>query len=102
MILQRTWKTITLAAILGMVAGCVVPREAGFPDVSQAVQQRTGYDVQWIRGEAEDAEVDTAVAELLSDSLIVEEAIQIALLNNRRLKKHLNESRNISRSYNRR
>ncbi|MCH7639568.1 MAG: TolC family protein [Bacteroidetes bacterium] len=70
---------------LGVMAGCVVPREAGFPDVSQAVRQRTGYDVQWIRGEAEDAEVAAAVTRLLSDSLIVEEAVQIALLNNRRL-----------------
>ena len=82
---QITWKTIALVVIIGMMAGCVVPREAGFLDVSQAVQQRTGYDVQWIRGEAEDAEVAAAVAGLLSDSLIVEEAVQIALLNNRRL-----------------
>ena len=85
MIQQRTWKTIALVAIFGMMAGCVVPREAGFPDVSQAVRQRTGYDVQWIRGEAEDALVAAAVAALLSDSLAVEEAVQIALLNNRRL-----------------
>ena len=85
MIQQRTWKTIALVAIFGMMAGCVVPREAGFPDVSQTVRQRTGYEVQWIRGEAEDALVAAAVATLLSDSLAVEEAVQIALLNNRRL-----------------
>jgi cobalt-zinc-cadmium efflux system outer membrane protein len=66
------------------MVGCV-PKEAGFPDVARAVESRTGYKILWNRGGAADGEVATRVAALLAKPLGVDEAVQIALLGNRRL-----------------
>ena len=76
--------TLTLAAVF--FAGCatVQPQEA-FDDVAEAVGERTPYRVAWTTGSAEDADVADAVAALLADSLTADEAVQVALLNNRRL-----------------
>lgn len=74
-----------LVMALGL-AGCAsVPRESGFPDVREDVSGRAGLDVQWYRGAYEELQVAEAVDSLLADSLLLEEAVQIALVNNRRL-----------------
>ncbi|GMQ82992.1 MAG: TolC family protein [Rhodothermia bacterium] len=73
-----------LFVLLGGLVGCAsVPREAGFPDVRQNVTDRIGYQVQWYRGAPEEAEVAEAIRSQLRDALTVDEAVQIALLNNR-------------------
>jgi cobalt-zinc-cadmium efflux system outer membrane protein len=74
----------TLVAVL--FAGCatVQPQEA-FDDVAKTVGERTPYRVAWTTGSAEDANVADAVDALLADSLTADEAVQVALLNNRRL-----------------
>src|SRR5262245_9437132 len=64
-------------------AGCAVPKEAGFPDVAAAVEHRIGKRVVWDRGGAEDAEVRKSIAALLAHPLGADEAVQIALLNNK-------------------
>lgn len=80
---------IYLSAVIGVavLTGCatVLPKEAGFSDVQQQVSQRVGSRVQWNQDAAASAEVDTAVAKLLQDDLTADEAVQIALLNNRNL-----------------
>lgn len=68
------------------LAGCAsVPREAGFGQVQGAVAERTGHLIQWRGNSAEDAAVDAAVRSMLNQELSVDEAVQIALLNNRHL-----------------
>lgn len=69
------------------VAGCAaVPREAGFPDVEKTVADRTGGKrVHWNQGTASDAAVHESVRTLLSNELSADEAVQVALLNNRNL-----------------
>jgi len=68
------------------LAGCAsVPRDAGFSDVRQDVSERAGYEINWYRGAPEEAKVGAAVDSLLRDELTIDEAVQIALLNNRRL-----------------
>ena len=70
----------------GAVAGCAaVTEEAGFGEVRQTVAERTGGDIRWRQGTAEDRALDEAVAKLLADGLTADEAVQVALLNNRRL-----------------
>ncbi len=64
------------------LAGCSVPKEAGFPDVSKAVEKRAGLKVHWRTGSEEDAKVDKLVASLLDKELTADGAVQIALLGN--------------------
>ena len=73
-----------LAGIPLLLAGCA-PEDAGFGAVSSELTQRTGYSTGWTRGIDEDALVDQMVSVLLSDELTLEEAVQIALVNNRAL-----------------
>lgn len=70
------------------LAGCAatVPDDAGFVDVQRVIAERIPqYRVAWNRGSDEDLAVQTAVRELLADELTPDEAVQIALLNNRGL-----------------
>lgn len=69
-----------------LVAGCAnVPREAGFADVRQVVAERTGFEVQWNQGSDADTAVESRVKTMLQEELTAEQAVQIALLNNRKL-----------------
>lgn len=75
--------TLLIALLLG---GCAtVPREAGFPDVQKTVFDRTGQRVHWNQGTPSDDAVATQVRDMLAKELSVDEAVQIALLNNREL-----------------
>jgi outer membrane protein TolC len=78
-------------AALGM-AGCAgFSKDGGFNAVAQASHARLGKDVEWPRTPEDRAKVDTRVAELLARPLSVEDAVQIALLNNRRLQGQFQE-----------
>jgi cobalt-zinc-cadmium efflux system outer membrane protein len=81
---KRALVALFALGLAAPVQGCV-PKEAGFPDVSRAVEDRTGYKIVWNRGGEADREVATRVAALLAKPLGVDEAVQIALLRNRRL-----------------
>lgn len=69
-----------------VVAGCArVPLRAGFSDVQRQVAERTGHEVCWNLGTADDEAVRAALDKLLAARLTPEGAVQVALLNNRRL-----------------
>jgi outer membrane protein, heavy metal efflux system len=69
-----------------LVAGCAtLPQDAGYKDVQATVMKRTGERIEWNRGTDEDAAAQAAVEQLLSRQLNTDEAVQIALLNNRQL-----------------
>jgi cobalt-zinc-cadmium efflux system outer membrane protein len=71
---------------LTVLAGCASVRpQAAFEPVARDVERRAGARVVWATGADEDAEAASAVRQLLADSLTAEAAVQIALLNNRRL-----------------
>lgn len=73
----------SVSVYLGM--GCSVPPKGGFEEVSKVVAERISKRVHWYQGTPEDAEVADAVRELLADELTADEAVQVALLNNRSL-----------------
>ncbi|MCR4320130.1 MAG: TolC family protein [Candidatus Brocadiaceae bacterium] len=76
---------ITLMCI-GVLTGCAsVPKEAGFPDVQNIIEQRIGRRLHWNQGTSEDAAVVDTVRSMLQQELTIDEAVQIALLNNRSL-----------------
>jgi cobalt-zinc-cadmium efflux system outer membrane protein len=78
----------TVAAVLpaGLFAGCAsVPRDAGFAAVKSEVALRTGQRIQWNARTADDRDAANALRQLLAQGLDADRAVQIALLNNRRL-----------------
>lgn len=79
--------TLSIMAVLATsVVGCAnVPRDAGFADVRDRVIDRVKMDVQWNQGSDADAAVAKRVHAMLQTELSAEQAVQIALLNNRRL-----------------
>jgi outer membrane protein, heavy metal efflux system len=80
------WIRLVAGGALLVTTGCAtVPRDAGFPEVEKTVAERTGKRVHWNQGSPVDAEVAAQVKEMLSKELTSEEAVQIALLNNRSL-----------------
>ena len=82
----------SIVAIALLAAGCAsLSREDGFAFVRDSAQQAVGKEVRWVRGADEQARVDERVAELLAKPLGVEEAVQVALLNNKRLQASFEE-----------
>ena len=75
-----TLRSSSLALLL--LTGCAVPREAGFPDVARAVEQRTGSTIRWNQGDEADAEIKSTVRALLAHDLQPADAVQVALLEN--------------------
>lgn len=72
---------MTLAA-LGL-GGCVgFSKDGGFDAVADATRAQLGKEVKWPRSAQTQAEVDAQVTALLAHPLSVEDAVQIALLNN--------------------
>jgi outer membrane protein, heavy metal efflux system len=72
--------------LLLLVTGCATfDQRTGFSDVSTVVEARSGKRVVWYRGSELDTHVDQAVRALLHDTLTVDRAVQVALLNNRTL-----------------
>ena len=79
-------KVVIALMVSALIAGCAtVSKEAGFRGVQNAVAERTGYLVQWRGNTATDARVDAAVRSMLANDLMADQAVQIALLNNRHL-----------------
>jgi cobalt-zinc-cadmium efflux system outer membrane protein len=71
---------------LVFLSGCTTVRlNAGFPVVSALVEERSGVGVFWNNGTDLDKEAAEKLGSLLKDKLTVDDAVQIALLNNREL-----------------
>ena len=80
------WAVAAAAATL--LGGCAsFSQDGGFDTVQQVTRQRLGQnvEVQWARSTDQRAQLDARVTELLGKPLSVDDAVQIALLNNRGL-----------------
>jgi len=84
-------KHLVLICVIAMtsgLSGCIavaVDPHAGFPQVSQIVTERIGKEVSWTPGTEESPPVLEVVTARLKNGLSENDAIQIALLNNRDL-----------------
>lgn len=68
------------------LAGCAsIEPKGGFNAIRHVAQERLQKDVYWIQGGPEDAQVAKRIEGMLADELTLDEATQIALLNNPRL-----------------
>ena len=85
----------TLVAILlgvSVLGGCAtVQREASFPQVQSVVANNLGQKIEWNRDGERDQRAQQATRTLLREKLSAEAALQIALLNNRRLQARFEE-----------
>jgi outer membrane protein TolC len=74
---------LTAFALLG---GCAsFSPDGGFAAVEQTAEVRLGKDLLWARTATENDTIDKRVAELRAKPLTVDDAVQLALLNNRGL-----------------
>lgn len=85
----RLLALLTSAAVLG---GCAsFSPDGGFGVVEQTAKERIGKDLRWARTDADRDSIDKRVAELLARPLAVDDAVQVALLNNRGLQADFQE-----------
>ena len=85
----RLWAALGSALLLG---GCAsFSPDGGFASVEKTAKDRLGKDLQWARSDADQDSIAKRVSELLSRPLSVDDAVQVALLNNRGLQANFQE-----------
>jgi outer membrane protein TolC len=73
-------------AAMAVLSGCAsFSPDGGFGVVETTARDRLGKDVQWARSDADRERIAQRVSEMLAKPLTVEDAVQVALLNNRGL-----------------
>ncbi len=79
-------RLLALLASAAVLGGCATfTPDAGFGGVQQAAKDRIGKDLLWARSDADLDTIARRVAQLLAKPLQVDDAVQVALLNNRGL-----------------
>jgi len=76
---------LTLAATLALGGCASFSPDGGFGDVQKTAKDRLGKDVVIVKSDADQDAVAQRVGELLTKPLTVDDAVQVALLNNRGL-----------------
>ena len=75
-----------MLAAAALLAGCTsFSPDGGFNAVEQTAKQRLNKDVVWARSAEQQQRIDARVAELLKQPLSADDAVQLALLNNKGL-----------------
>lgn len=88
----RTSLTATAVLLVSMLAGCAsFSADGGFASVEETAQKRLGKELRWARSASDQELIDQRVAELLAKPLTVDDAVQVALLNNRGLQASFQE-----------
>ena len=89
---QRLLVLLTALAVLAALTGCAsFSPDGGFTPVAQTARDRLGKDLRWSRSDADQALIDQRVDELLARPLSADDAVQVALLNNRGLQAGLQD-----------
>ena len=84
--LRRLALLIAAASLTPMFTGCAsFSSDGGFAVVERTAKERLGKDVLWSRSEADQDVITQRAGELLAKPLTVDDAVQLALLNNRGL-----------------
>jgi outer membrane protein TolC len=90
--MQYSMVRIAALLLLAACAGCAhFSRDGGFGVVAQDTRAHLGKDVMWPRTDGERAKSGARVAELLTLPLSMDDAVQVALLNNRELQASFEE-----------
>jgi hypothetical protein len=87
----RVW-VLVLVSAGAVLGGCAsFSPDGGFSTVEQAAKDRLGKEVRLSRTEADQDGIDQRVGELLAKPLSADDAVQVALLNNRGLQASFQE-----------
>ncbi|WP_088286003.1 TolC family protein [Ideonella sp. A 288] len=79
-------RPLLLLAVTSALTGCAAfSPDGGFSAVEQVAKERLGKDLGWARTDADRDRIDQRVGELLARPLSADDAVQVALLNNRGL-----------------
>ncbi len=77
---------ITLTTTIMILAGCTTfSQEGGFDHVQLLTKERTNKEAKWIKTSTDNLTVEKTVSQLLTKPLTVDDALTIALLNNKGL-----------------
>lgn len=76
---------VPLMTALLLSACATFSKDGGLDNVKQINQPHTKQEIAWPKSQAEQSKIDNQVKDLLARKLDVETAVQIALLNNKRL-----------------
>ena len=88
----RTLRTTALGALTLALIGCsTFSADGGFGSVEQIARERLNKDLAWTRTEEQQQSATDRVSQLLSKPLSVDDAVQIALLNNKGLQASFSE-----------
>lgn len=71
--------------ILGLTGCAAMQQQAGFSDVQGNIESRTGETVIWYQDDSTHTAFQSEIQSLLADTLTLNEAIYISLLNNQKL-----------------
>ncbi len=83
---MKLFNNFAILIIPLLITGCAtVNPQKDFDAVSLSSQMKTGYTVTWQQTPEDEAQTQRAVEELLMDGVTQEEAVRIALMNNRDL-----------------
>ena len=75
-----------------LLAGCAsFSPDGGFSAVQQTAKNQLGKDLRWAKSDVDQDTIDKRVAELLAQPMSVDDAVQVALLNNRGLQASFQE-----------
>ena len=81
---HKRWPVVFLAAFA--LGGCATfSQDGGFGAVERTTKERIGKEVRWAKTDADRDAIHARVAELLGKPLSVDDAVQIAMLNNKGL-----------------
>jgi outer membrane protein TolC len=81
----RSRTSVALAAALLLVGCASFSPNGGFNAVEQTAKERLDKQLMWARSPEQQQHIDTRVAELLKRPLSADDAVQLALLNNKGL-----------------
>lgn len=85
-------RALFIVASVVVLGGCAsFSRDGGMHSVTAMAEQRTGQKPQLVRSDEERAELDKTVRDLLAQPLTPDNAVRIALINNRGLQASLAE-----------
>ena len=79
-------RPLAVAVSVLFLGGCAsLSQDGGFSSVQSLTKERIGKDVAWVKSDDDAATVEKTIAPLLAKPLTVDDAVTIALLNNRGL-----------------
>jgi outer membrane protein TolC len=90
--LRLSWRRFAPSLLAVLLAGCAsFSDDGGFNAVNQAAQQRLNQETSWTRSEQDADNAARRVRTMLAHPLTVDDAVRIALINNRELQASYSE-----------